>query len=136
MNKEIVIDGDVEEFIDTDIEKINETEDVLVSSCGREVLTTADLSDKDIALLEDSKVPEEHNPLQAELEPMPKMTPAEILDAINAAASNGLISSRQKAKLKNELGVKKSKSTPKKETKSSKVKRRKQSNASRRKNRK
>jgi len=129
MNKEIIIDGDSEVF--------DEDEDVLVSSCGREVLTTADLSDEEIASLENSNMSEEHEHLNEELEePAGKMTQKQVIEAINAAALNGLISSKQKAKLKNELGVQKSNFTQKQESKTSKAKKRKQQKTARKNNRK
>jgi len=129
MNNEIIVDGDYE--------VVDEDEEVLVSSCGREVLTTADLSDEDLALLEKTEMSEDHEDLNIELDkPKGKMTQKEVIDAINAAAKNGLISSKQKAKLKNELGVQKSNFTHKQESKSSKSKKRKQQKTARRKNRK
>ncbi len=149
-DKEVIIDGNFEEvaeFLDDNEESANKLFHDSISMVGepdeeeelptRDVIKISELSDEEIKLIEETSMDSKHDHLNIELEepPKKKMTQREIYNAIQAAHRSGAITSKDKRRLLQNMGVSKADSTQNKITKTSKTKKRKDQKNARKKNR-
>ena len=133
MNKEDIVDAEFEEIPE------------------RDVINITELPEEDIKKIEESEntepSPEDAAELARELEeaqkelekiqkPKHKLTQREMIEAVNNAVADGVMSARRKQRMMQEMGIFKSTFTKKQKTKSATAKKRKQQKKARRKNRK
>jgi hypothetical protein len=130
-----------EDIVDAEFEEVPE----------RDVIRVTELPEEDIKKIQESEAvdpsPEDAAEFAKELEeaqkeieemqkPKHKLSQREMVEAVNRAVAGGIMPSRRKARLLQEMGIYKSTFTKKQKTKTATAKKRKQQKNARRKNRK